>query len=121
MQQQQIRENKMKKGMWALSAATLLVMSTPVQAKQEICVFDLLGKAGESYKLVEEWKLASKTWQGDIELIPYQDEEKAERDFDAGKCDGVYMTSMRARKYNKFAGSVDAVVAGGQGFSCSVL
>jgi len=79
MQQQQIRENKMKKGMWALSAATLLVMSTPVQAKQEICVFDLLGKAGESYKLVEEWKLASKTWQGDIELIPYQDEEKAER------------------------------------------
>ena len=101
----------MKKGMWALSAATLLVMSTPVQAKQEICVFDLLGKAGESYKLVEEWKLASKTWQGDIELIPYQDEEKAERDFDAGKCDGVYMTSMRARKYNKFAGSVDAVGA----------
>lgn len=111
MQKQQIRENKMKKGIWALSAATLFVMTTPVQAKQEICVFDLLGKAGESYKLVEEWKLASKTWQADVELIPYQDEEKAEKDFDAGKCDGVYMTSMRARKYNKFAGSVDAVGA----------
>jgi hypothetical protein len=55
-------------------------MTTPVQAKQEICVFDLLGKAGESYKLVEEWKLASKTWQADVELIPYQDEEKAEKD-----------------------------------------
>lgn len=101
----------MKKGLLALSAATLFVMTTPVQAKQEICVFDLLGKAGESYKLVEEWKLASKTWQADVELIPYQDEEKAEKDFDAGKCDGVYMTSMRARKYNKFAGSVDAIGA----------
>jgi hypothetical protein len=111
MQKQQIRENKMKKGLLALSAATLFVMTTPVQAKQEICVFDLLGKAGESYKLVEEWKLASKTWQADVELIPYQDEEKAEKDFDAGKCDGVYMTSMRARKYNKFAGSVDAIGA----------
>ncbi|ESK55136.1 putative solute-binding protein [Acinetobacter tjernbergiae] len=101
----------MKKGLWALSAAALFVITTPVQAKQEICVFDLLGKAGESYKLVEEWKLASKAWQGDVELIPYQDEEKAEQDFDAGKCDGIYMTSMRARKYNKFAGSIDAVGA----------
>lgn len=101
----------MKKGLWALSATALLVTATPAQAKQDICVFDLLGKAGESYKLVEEWKLAAKTWQGDVELIPYQDEEKAEKDFDAGKCDGVYMTSMRARKYNKFAGSVDAVGA----------
>lgn len=101
----------MKKGLWALSATALLVAATPAQAKQDICVFDLLGKAGESYKLVEEWKLAAKTWQGDVELIPYQDEEKAEKDFDAGKCDGVYMTSMRARKYNKFAGSVDAVGA----------
>ena len=45
MQKQQIRENKMKKGLLALSAATLFVMTTPVQAKQEICVFDLLGKA----------------------------------------------------------------------------
>ena len=111
MQKQQIRENKMKKGLLALSAATLFVMTTPVQAKQEICVFDLLGRAGESYKLIEEWKLAAKNWQGDIELIPYQDEKKAEQDFDAGKCDGVYMTSMRARKYNKFAGSIDAVGA----------
>ena len=109
MQKQQIRENKMKKGLLALSAATLFVMTTPVQAKQEICVFDLLGRAGESYKLIEEWKLAAKNWQGDIELIPYQDEEKAEQDFDAGKCDGVYMTSMRARKYNKFAGSIDSL------------
>ena len=111
MQKQQIRENKMKKGLLALSAATLFVMTTPVQAKQEICVFDLLGRAGESYKLIEEWKLAAKNWQGDIELIPYQDEKKAEQDFDAGKCDGVYMTSMRARKYNKFAGSIDAAGA----------
>ncbi|TNY48525.1 putative solute-binding protein, partial [Streptococcus pyogenes] len=101
----------MKKGFWALSAATLFVMSTQVQAKQKVCVFDLLGRAGESYKLIEEWRLSAQTWQGDIELIPYQDEEKAERDFDAGKCDGVYMTSMRARKYNKFAGSIDAVGA----------
>ena len=41
---------------------------------------------------------------------PYQDEEKAQQDFDAGKCDAV-ATSIRARKYNKFTGSVDAIGA----------
>lgn len=100
----------MNKGLWALSTAMLLAM-TSAQAKQKVCVFDLLGKAGESYKMMEEWKLSSKTWQADIDLIAYQDEGKAQQDFDAGKCDAVALTSIRARKYNKFAGSIDAIGA----------
>jgi hypothetical protein len=43
--------------------------------------------------------------------VSYQNEAQAEKDFEQGKCDGVYMTSMRARSYNKFAGSVDAIGA----------
>ena len=43
----------MNKGLWALSTAMLLAM-TSAQAKQKVCVFDLLGKAGESYKMMEE-------------------------------------------------------------------
>ena len=102
----------MIKGFWALGAsAALLAMTTSVEAKQTVCAFDLLGKAGESQKFLEEWKLDSKNWQADVELIPYQNEEKAQQDFDSGKCDGVSITSMRARKYNKFAGSIDAVGA----------
>ncbi len=100
----------MNKGLWALSTAMLLAM-TSAEAKQKVCVFDLLGKAGESYKMMEEWKLSSKTWQVDIDLIAYQDEGKAQQDFDAGKCDAVALTSIRARKYNKFAGSIDAIGA----------
>ena len=69
----------MNKGLWALSTAMLLAM-TSAQAKQKVCVFDLLGKAGESYKMMEEWKLSSKTWQADIDLIAYQDEGKAQQD-----------------------------------------
>ncbi|MFW2159906.1 putative solute-binding protein [Acinetobacter beijerinckii] len=99
----------MKNGI--LIAAFITVLSTNAQAKIDICVFDLLGKAGESYKMVEEWSLASKSWNADLNLMPYQDEAKAQSDFEAGKCDGVSMTSMRARKYNKFAGSIDALGA----------
>lgn len=69
------------------------------QAKQSVCVFDLLGKAGESYKLMEEWALAAKAWGGDIQLIAYQNETRADQDFKAGKCDAVAMTTMRSREY----------------------
>ena len=99
----------MKNGVLALTVAALATISGTAQAKQDVCVFDLLGKAGESYKMMEEWKIASKGWNADVQLIAYQNEEKADQDFKAGKCDAVYMTTMRARAYNKFAGSIDAL------------
>ncbi|WHP04543.1 DUF6091 family protein [Acinetobacter corruptisaponis] len=99
----------MNKGLFALATAILLSVAGQTQAKQNICVFDLLGKAGDAFKITEDWAITAKNWQADIRLIPYQDEAKAQSDFEAGKCDGVYMTSMRARKYNRFAGSIDAI------------
>ena len=99
----------MKKEFLALSTLVLLGLSSATQAKQDICVFDLLGKAGESYKMMEEWALAAKNWNTDVQLISYQSEELADKDFKSGKCDAVYITTMRARQYNKFAGSIDAL------------
>ena len=103
--------DNMQKGILSLSVGILLSFSSMVQAqdKQKICVFDLLGKAGESYKFMEEWALSSKTWGANVSLLSYQDEAKVEKDFNAGVCDAFYMTSMRARSYNKFAGSIDAL------------
>lgn len=74
-----------------------------------MCVFDLLGKAGESYKFLEEWALVSKKWGAQVQLISFQDEDLADKAIQNDKCDAVYMTSMRARTYNKFAGSIDAL------------
>ena len=99
----------MKKGIWLVSTGLLLSFSSLAQAKQDICVFYLLGKVGESYKMMEEWALAAKGWNADVRLIAYQNEEKADNDFKNGKCDAIYMTTMRARAYNKFAGSIDAL------------
>lgn len=98
----------MKKGSLILTALTVLASNMSF-AKVDICVFDLLGKSGESYKLLEEWQLASKQWGTEVQLLAYQDEAKVDQDFKAGKCDGLFMTSMRARAYNKFAGSIDAI------------
>ncbi|WP_288383954.1 putative solute-binding protein [uncultured Acinetobacter sp.] len=100
----------MKKIALALTAASIYGLSATAQAaKVDVCVFDLLGKSGESYKMMEEWALAAKGWGADINLVPRQDEAVADNDFKAGKCDAVAMTAMRARPYNKFAGSIDSL------------
>ncbi|WP_224973361.1 putative solute-binding protein [Acinetobacter oleivorans] len=98
----------MKKRLGIIGAAFCCAMGT-AHAGQNVCVFDLLGKSGESYKLMEEWALAAKEWQADVTLIPFQDEALVDRRLREGKCDAAYMTSMRARNYNKFAGSIDAI------------
>ena len=98
-----------RKGFFILSTLALCAFSNMVQAKQQVCVFDLLGKAGESYKFLEEWALVSKKWGAQVQLISFQDEDLADKAFQNDKCDAVYMTSMRARTYNKFAGSIDAL------------
>ena len=98
-----------RKGFFILSTLALYGFSSMVQAKQQVCVFDLLGKAGESYKFLEEWSLVSKKWGAQVQLISFQDEDLVDKAFQNDKCDAVYMTSMRARTYNKFAGSIDAL------------
>lgn len=99
----------MKKIYFALTAISALALSNTSQAAVDICVFDLLGKSGESYQMAQEWALAAKGWGADINLVPRQDEAVADNDFKAGKCDGVFMTAMRARQYNKFVGSIDSL------------
>lgn len=98
----------MKKITLALMATTI-GLATSAQAKIDVCVFDLLGKSGESFQMAQEWALAAKGWGADINLVPRQDEAVADNDFKAGKCDAVFMTAMRARQYNKFVGSIDSL------------
>lgn len=49
----------MKKRLGIVSAVICCAMGT-THAGQNVCVFDLLGKSGESYKMMEEWALAAK-------------------------------------------------------------
>ena len=51
------------------AALTTLLVSNSAKADQTVCIFDLLGRVGESYKLMEEWALASKNWGADVKLV----------------------------------------------------
>ena len=95
----------------AVAAATiaLATSATTAQAAQTMCVFDLLGANGENYAMMKDYALAAKQWGADVKLKAYTDERVASEDFKAGQCDGVALTGIRARQFNQFVGSIDAV------------
>ncbi len=89
----------------------LCTATSLVQAKQVVCVFDLVGKSGDVYALMKDYQLAAKNWGADIELRVAQNEAVIAEDFKAGKCDGISVTGMRGRQFNDFTGSLDAIGA----------
>jgi len=91
--------------------AGILMAAEAAQAKQVFCVFDLVGKNGDVYTLMKDYQLAAKNWGADIELRVGQNEAVIDEDFKAGKCDGISVTGMRGRQFNKFTGSLDAIGA----------
>ena len=89
----------------------LCTATSLVQARQVVCVFDLVGKSGDVYALMKDYQLAAKNWGADIELRVAQNEAVIAEDFKAGKCDGISVTGMRGRQFNDFTGSLDAIGA----------
>ena len=81
------------------------------QAKQVMCVFDLVGKSGDVFSLMKDYQLAAKNWGADIELRVNTNEAVVAEDFKAGKCEGISVTGMRGRQFNLFTGSLDAIGA----------
>ncbi len=104
-------KNKMKYSKTLLVAAGLCAAVSTVQAKQVMCVFDLVGKNGDVFNLMKDYQLAAKSWGADIELKVNQNEAVIAEDFKAGKCDGISVTGMRGRQFNNFTGSLDAIGA----------
>ncbi len=51
-----------------LFGAGLSLAASAAQAKQVVCVFDLVGKNGDVYNLMQDYQLAAKNWGAEIEL-----------------------------------------------------
>ncbi len=91
-------------------ASTMLTIAVSAHA-QTMCIFDPLGAQGDNYAMMKDYVIAAKQWGVDLKLKPYTDERVAAEDFKAGQCDGVALTGMRARQFNSFIGSIDAIGA----------
>lgn len=89
-------------------AATSLTLSTVAEA-QLICVYDLLGSAGDQYNMAKDFAIAAQGMGAKVQLKSYTDENIATQEFIAGQCDGLIATGLRTRKFNSIAGSLDAL------------
>ncbi len=90
-----------------LMTTCTVALATP----KKMCVFDLLGANGPVFSQMKDYKTAALAWGVELELKPYTSERVAAEDFKAGLCDAVSFTGIRARQFNAFTGTLDAIGA----------
>jgi TRAP-type C4-dicarboxylate transport system substrate-binding protein len=95
-----------------LGLTSVQVAAAPaVLEKRMFCVFDPLGANGSLFGTAKDFATKALEWGYDLKLRPYTDEKIATDDFKAGQCDSVLVTGARARPFNKFASTVEAIGA----------
>lgn len=92
-----------------------LLISGPVAANSlqplTMCVFDFVGNDGPIHKEMKEYKIDAVRWGVDLSFKVYTDDRVASEEFKNGVCDMLNLPGIRAREYNAFTGSINAVGA----------
>ncbi len=79
--------------------------------QRSFCVFDPVGANGPLFAITQTFKPVALREGVALDLRAYTDEKVAAEDFKAGQCDAVLLTGTRAREFNKFTGSLEAMGA----------
>ena len=76
-----------------------------------LCIYDPAGANGDVFNLMKDYRTAAAGWGVDFTLKPYTDEKTAAEDFKAGQCTAALITGTRARPFQKFSSSIEAMGA----------
>jgi len=96
---------------------TAIVFSFPAHAKAAdylpltMCVFDFIGNDGPIHKEMKEYKIDAFRWGVDLSFKVYTDDRVASEEFKNGVCDMLNLPGIRAREYNDFTGTINAIGA----------
>lgn len=74
-----------------------------------VCLFDMQGKNGDFYSRAKDLALIARRWNVIADIKVFSDERVAAEHFKAGQCDAAGISTMRARQFNLFMGSIEAV------------
>jgi ABC-type amino acid transport substrate-binding protein len=91
------------------AATGIKPLEKPLNVK--VCIFDPVGNNGPAIQHAKDLVLQAKRWNVFLDIRAYTDERVAAEDFKAGQCDAVALSTFRAKQFNKFMGSFDAVGA----------
>ena len=86
-------------------------MATAETIERDICVFDIAGKVGPTMAAMQDWRTEALNWGLSANLKVYTNESVVAEDLKAGVCDAALMTGIRARQFNKYAGTLDSIGA----------
>lgn len=90
---------------------TTLASTAHAAAPLRLCVFDPSGAAGDAFQWMKDYRIAALSWGVNFDLKPYTDEKTASEDLKAGQCHAALLTGTRARAFNRFAGTIEALGA----------
>jgi len=76
-----------------------------------MCVFDFIGHDGPIHKRMKEFKIDAFRWGVNLSFKVYTDDRVASEEFKNGVCDMLNLPGIRAREYNDFTGTINAVGA----------
>ncbi len=74
-----------------------------------VCFFDMQGKNGDFYSKAKDLALIARRWNVITDIKVFTDERVTAENFKAGQCDAAGISTMRARQFNLFMGSIEAV------------
>lgn len=80
----------------------------PKPVNVRFCIFDPMGPNGKITQTAKDLAVAARDWNFMVDIKSYTDERVATEDFKAGQCEGVAISSLRARQFSTTVGSVDA-------------
>ncbi|MFN3586073.1 MAG: putative solute-binding protein [Moraxellaceae bacterium] len=80
----------------------------PKPVKVRFCLFDPMGPNGKISETARDLAKMAQDWNLFVDLKVYTDERVAAEDFKAGQCEGVAISTLRAKQFNFSAGSIDA-------------
>ena len=93
---------------WA-TACGLALLTFSAQAAQKLCVFDILGAAGDMFSMAKDYAVAMQRNGVDFELRAFNNELRALDEFKNGDCDAFIATAFRTRQFNSVAASTDSL------------
>lgn len=80
----------------------------PKPVNVRFCIFDPMGPQGKITETARDLAVAAREWNFMVDIKTYTDERIATEDFKAGQCEGVAISSLRARQFNHSVGSIDS-------------
>ena len=79
--------------------------------QRTVCIWDLVGRNGPIFAAARDQQAKMLAYGIKAKLVPYTDESIMVEALKAGQCDAALMSGMRARLFNTYTGTIDAIGA----------